>query len=172
MDQNLFIEPCCFRKQLSERLSLAQSHFFTNGDVTLSMFLDFFVGYCPGAAVSLSLVRIEAATLAALVLLLERKNPDGSPLVSSLTLVTTGQDRAAVSASLAAYRAEGRVFICEEKVAFRCLAVANEDASFVLHGSIGQSSVFSVQLLSLSTSRSAYNQVASLFALKQRHKQS
>jgi hypothetical protein len=167
---DLFVEPCCFRKQLTERMQRPLANFFTNGDVTLDMFLDFFVGLCPGATLSVALVRVESTTLDALVRLMEARSSDGSPLVSSLTLVTTGQDRAAVSAALGQYRAAGRACICEERIAFRCMAVANAERSFVLQGSIGQSSAFSVQMLTLSTEREVYEGVASLFALKQRHK--
>jgi hypothetical protein len=167
---DLFVEPCCFRKQLSERLDKPFCNFFTNGDVTLDMFLDFLVGLCPGAAVSLALVRVEQATLNTLVRLMERRNSDGSFLIHSLVLVSTGQDRAAVSAALAPFRTEGRAVVCEERVAFRCLAVANDSASFVLQGSIGQTSAFLVQMISMATDRSTYEGVASLFALKQRHK--
>jgi hypothetical protein len=167
---DLFVEPCCFRKQLTERLSQPFCNFFTNGDVTLDMFLDFFIGMCPGCAVSLSLVRIESATLAALSRLMERKTADGSPLIASLTLVTTGQERAAVANALGQYRTAGRAIFCEEKVAFRCLAVANSERSFVLHGSIGQGASFQVQMMALSSDRKVYNEVAALFALKERHK--
>jgi hypothetical protein len=169
---SLFIEPCCYRKQLGELVHSANvvHHFFTNGDVTLAMFLDYFVGITPGASVGLSLIRVEQSTLDMLSSLMKRTTEDGEPWIASLTLITTGQDRAAVSDALGAFRTSNRLTVCEEKVAFRCLTVANEDWSFVLHGSIGQSSAFSVQLLSLDQTEDSYRSVDRLFGVKRRHK--
>lgn len=167
----IILEPCCFRKQLNDFLSNGKSeytHIFTWGDFGLSEILDYFVGISPGCDVFLSLIRMESSTLSSIANLMERKDDHGTYLIHSLSLFTQGKERAEIAASLNKYRDDGRMFICEQKISFRCLAVSNGERHFVLNGSINQSPVYSMQMLSLTTSEQEYKETMRVFGYKKR----
>lgn len=167
----IILEPCCFRKQLDDFLSTEKpeyTHLFTWGDFGLPELLDYFIGISPGCDVFLSLIRIEPATLSSIANLMERKDNHGEHLIRSLSLFTQGKERAEIADALSKYRDAGRMFICESKISFRCLAVSNGKQHFILSGSINQSPVYSMQMLSLTTSEQEYKETMRVFGYQHR----
>lgn len=171
----MILEPCCFRKQLGSLLSSMEeeggaSHLFTWGDFGLPELLDYLAGTAPGCDVLLSLVHVESATLSAIASLMERKDNGGEFLVRSFTLVSQGGERKEIISALGGYRAGGRMTVCEEKVSFRCMAVGNGERHYVLGGSINQSPVFSMQMMTLTSSRKLYEEVVNMFGYQKKRK--
>lgn len=162
----IILEPCCLRKQLDDFLSYGKSeytHIFTWGDFGLPELLEYFIGISPGCDVFLSLIHMESSTLSSIVNLMERKDNHGTYLIRSLSLFTLGKERAEIVASLNKYQDVGRMFICESRISFRCLTVSDGERHFVLSGSINQSPVYSMQMLSLSTSEQEYKEIMRVF---------
>lgn len=169
----MIIEPCCYLKQMDELIAgnPVVAHFFTNGDLSLTEYLDYFTGRCPGCDVFLALVSVSEVTLSAIVRMLDHKQSDGTPWVRSFTLLSQGMERTLVHRFLSPYmNQESRVLVCEDKASFRCLAVGNDTSRYVLNGSINQLPVYAMQMFTLTSSREAYEQAMSVFSSKKRTK--
>lgn len=168
----MIVEPCCYRKQMDELVSgyPEVAHFFTNGDLSLPEFMDYLIGRCPGCDVFLSLVSVNECTLASVCRLLDRKLPDGSPLIRTFALLSQGKERDMVHTYLAPYCKGGRVCVCEDRESFRCLSVGNGASHFILNGSINQQPVYSMQMFTLTSSKVAYEQAMQIFGSKKRTK--
>lgn len=171
----MIIEPCCFRKQFDELLANIENngnvaHFFTNGDLSLPEFMDYFIGRSPGCDVFLSLIRVDACTLATIYKLMGKKDRNGNFLIKSFTLLSQGYDREAINNTLSKFRNSGRLLVCEDKESFRCLTVGNTNHNYILNGSINQSPVFSMQMFTITTSEELYEDTMKIFGVKKRIK--
>lgn len=171
----LILEPCCFRKQLDELLTKIErkseaAHFFTYGDFSLPELMDYFIGRSSGCDVFLSLVRVESPTIHAIDKLMKQKDKKGNFVIRSFTLLSQGKDKNDINNILSGYRSSGRMAICEDTESFRCLSVGNKEHNYVINGSINQVPVFSMQMFTLTTSFQLYEDVASIFNMKKRHK--
>lgn len=168
----MIVEPCCYIKQMDGMLApgAATAHFFTNGDIALPQFLDYFIGRSPQCEVFLSLVGVEGDTLLAIDRQMKRRDRDGNLSVRSFTLLSQGKERTEVCRVLAPYRTAGRMLICEDRESFRCLAVGNGKEYYVLNGSINQRPVFSMQMFTLTTTQALYQQAMEQFNVKKRMK--
>ena len=161
----MLLEPCCFNKQIADVIASPREveHLFTFGGVDLQKIMDYFVRHSPGCEVSLTLVQVADETIRTIAKLMEAKTNKGTdPLVRSFTLVSQGNQRKQIAEVLDKYRTEGRLIICEDNSAFRCLCVANEKHSFVLQGSIPQVDSYSTQMMTLTKSRKHYDHVMSV----------
>ena len=158
----MILEPCCYRKQLTELIgsNRINEHLFTFGDTDLQMLMDFFVSHTPECDVYLVLVQVEEETLQTISSLMEAKRTsNGKPMVKSFVLLHQGNNKKAVHEALDKFRKDGRLMICESDVSFRCLCVGNGTNHFVLQGAIPQKKNFAMQMFSLSMGNEQYENV-------------
>ena len=180
---NTVIEPCCYSKQLTHNLELAEkgggvSHFFSFSDWSTDELLPWFFGSVPGCEAVVSLVQIDFRTIYVLQHLMgrtyyDREAGETRPVVGRLTLITqpsrTDADaqRRELRAQLGKYIDEGRVVVCEDSVAFRCLAAGNGIRHLVLQGSINQSHMEPcTQMFTLTTTKGAWAQAMEMLRSK------
>lgn len=174
----MYIEPCCYDKQLTELLKEVEggcnvAHFFSNSDWDLTQLLPFFAVRTPGGEVTLCLVDVEQNTLDAIRKLMkrtyvDRETKENLPVVSHFTLITCGNNRREVLAHLQGIGE--RLTICEDNIGFRCLACGNSSRSFVVQGSINQRISSATQMYTLTTGRHLYNQAIDVLSSKGRVK--
>lgn len=174
--QHPIIEPCCFNRQLDELVNTIEgqgkaevAHFFTFGDLALPHFIDYFIRHAPGCEVFLALLTVTEQTVSHLARQLEKKH-NGEPLVNHLTLLTQGTERKRIAEALGTFIEQGRVTVCEDRTAFRCLAVRNTKHCFVLNGSINQANDYAMQMFTLTTGRKTGDTVMRIFATKEKVK--
>lgn len=172
----LILEPCCFNTQLDNIIQSIEgpgrtgvAHFFTFGDVCFAHYLDYFIRQAPGGEVFLALLAVTDDSVSRMAGQLEKKRGH-DPLVSHLTLLTQGADRKKLDLGLGTFIRQGRVTVCEDRIAFRCLAVVNKERSFVLNGSINQTADYAMQMFTLTTGRKAGESVMQIFSSKERTK--
>ena len=76
MSQELFIEPCCYQRQLSQIIAGLEdagsgrtaATFFSSGDWDLSTLLTFMAGQVPESVITLALCTVDQKTLCACLL--------------------------------------------------------------------------------------------------------
>lgn len=175
----MYIEPCCYEKQLTELLTQIEkksnaAHFFSNSDWDLTQLLPFFALRAPGCELTLCLVNIEQNTLDALRKLMNRMVFDHGVgetirLVSRLTLITQGNQRAETLSHLKGFG--DRVVVCEDNIGFRCLAVGNGQRHFVVQGSLNQRVLTgATQMFTLTTGAALYDSALKVLGSKSRVK--
>lgn len=174
----MYIEPCCYNKQLTELLDRIEgkinaAHFFSNSDWDLTQLLPFFAHRTPGGNVTVCLVYVEKHVLDAIRKLLcstyvDVKTKETKYTISQLTLITQGDNRSDVLAYLSGF--EDRVIVCEDNIGFRCIACSNGQRSFVIQGSINQRILTSTQMYTITTGSYLYNQAMEVLASKRRVK--
>lgn len=175
----MYIEPCCYEKQLTELLAAIEgkgnvAHFFSNSDWDLNALLPFFVYKIPGCDVTLCLVNVEQNVLDTVRKLLVRvvTNPETKQpmnLVNHFTLITQGNNRKEILDYLKGV-SEDRLSVCEDNIGFRCLTCANDQHQYVVNGSLNQRILSSTQLFTMTTGKKLYNEVQEVLASKQRVK--
>lgn len=175
----MYIEPCCYEKQLTELLAAIEdkrntAHFFSNSDWDLTQLLPFLAARTPGGELTLCLVNVENQTLDTLRKLLVRLVVDTETkqsihLLSHLTLITQGNQRKEVLAYLRGFG--DRLTVCEDNIGFRCLACSNGRRSFVVQGSLNQRTLSgATQMFTLTTGHKLYNEAMEVLASKARVK--
>lgn len=174
----MYIEPCCYDKQLTGLLKEVEggrnvAHFFSNSDWDLTQLLPFFAARTPGGEVTLCLVDVEQNTLDAIRKLMKRTyinsdTKDSLPVVSHFTLITCGNNRREVLAHLQGVG--DRLSICEDNIGFRCLACGNGSRSFVIQGSLNQRTLSATQMFTITTGEQLYNEAMEVLASKARVK--
>lgn len=174
----MYIEPCCYEKQLTGLLTEIEggrnvAHFFSNSDWDLTQLLPFFAGRTPGGDVTLCLVDVEQNTLDAIRKLMKRTYIDSDtkeslPVVSNFTLITCGNNRHEVLAHLQGIG--DRLTICEDNIGFRCLACGNARRSFVVQGSLNQRNLSATQMFTITTGEPLYREAMEVLASKTRVK--
>lgn len=170
----MILEPCCFRKQMSEWIDgkTAAEHFITFGDTDLQMLMDFLVHHAPECEVYLVQVQVEPETCRTINKLMEAKvNGTEVPLVKSFVLLHQGQRRKEVNEALEKHRKSGRLLICEHNAAFRCLCVGNQKHHFVLQGSIPQVQNYAMQMFTATKDEENYKHVMGILNYPKKKKQ-
>ena len=175
----MYIEPCCYEKQLSELLMGIEgksdvAHFFSNSDWDLNDLLPYFVNKVPGCELTLCLVNVEQNVLETLRKLLARMIPNPETrqamnLISHLTLITQGNNRKEVLDYLKNVSDE-RLSVCEDNIGFRCMTCTDGKRHFVLQGSLNQRILSSTQLFTLTTGSKLYKEVQGVLDSKHRVK--
>ena len=156
----LFIEPCCYDRQLSEIVASLDSEsvprsvatFFTSGDLSLDTLISYFVHITPSCEVILSLPTLDAKTLYKLDHLLTKDDGTGRRLIRHLDLITTptADNFKLITDHLGRHPAE-RFTATADQVAFRCLLLQNDHRQFLLTGSMNQHARYAKQLYTLTT---------------------
>lgn len=174
----MYIEPCCYEKQLTELLTEIKgdrevAHFFSNSDWDLTQLMPFFAARTPGGDVTLCLVDVEQNTLDAIRKLMKRTYIDVGtkeelPLVSRFTLITQGNNRREVLAHLQGIG--DRLIVCEDNIGFRCLACGNGHHTFVIQGSLNQRLLSATQMFTITTGLRQYRETMEVLASKARVK--
>lgn len=174
----MYIEPCCYEKQLTELLSTIEgrqnaAHFFSNSDWDLTQLLPFLAARTPGGELTLCLVNVEQNTLDALRKLMNRMVFDNEVgetvhLLSRVNLITQGNQRKEVLAYLRGFG--DRLTVCEDNIGFRCLACSNGRRSFVVQGSLNQRQSTATQMFTLTTGTKLYNETMEVLGAKARVK--
>lgn len=167
MQTDLFIEPCCYDRQLTaiiEELEYKEcgrttATFFSSGDWDLSMLLVYLAARVPCCELTLCLVQAEAKTLYAIDRLMKMKSKhDSAPLVSHVTLITSisQENDKLVHDHLSAWGSD-RLTYAQGRIGFRCLTLCNGRRWFVLHGSPNQHAYYCKQLYTISTDKQTYD---------------
>lgn len=175
----MYIEPCCYNKQLTELLDKIEgrvnaAHFFSNSDWDLTQLLPFFAHRTPGGNVTVCLVYIEKNVLNVIRKLMcstyvDIKTKETKYTVSQLTLITQGDNRRDILSYLSGFGE--RIVVCEDNIGFRCIACSNGDRNFVVQGSINQRTSTATQMYTITTSNYLYNQAMSVLGSKRRVKE-
>jgi hypothetical protein len=174
----MYIEPCCYDKQLTELLKKIEgkgnvAHFFSNSDWDLTQLLPFLAYRTPGGEVTICLVYVENNVLDAIRRVLRATYVDTATketknYVSHLTLITQGENRSGVLAHLKGFK--DRLSVCEDNIGFRCVTCSNGERSFVVQGSINQRVSSATQMYTITTGSYLYNQTMEVLASKRRVK--
>lgn len=169
----MILEPCCYHKQLNELINgnAVTEHLFTFGDTDLQMLMDTLVHHAPGCDVYLVMIQVAPETIRTIAKLMEVRNASTDQwLVNSFVLLSQGHQRKEIAEALGKYREGGRLIVCEDIVAFRCLCVGNGARHFVLQGSIPQTVGYAMQMMTLTQSREHYDQVMRILNYKKKKK--
>lgn len=163
---DLFIEPCCYERQLSEIVNSIDGEvtsrdtatFFSSGDWDLSTLISYFVRITPSCDIILALPVLDAKTLYTLERLLSAKSPSGQSIVNHIDLITTptADNFKLVKDHLGRYSSE-RLIVAADQIAFRCLAVHNDHRQFLITGSMNQQTRYAKQLYTITTHPDTYN---------------
>ena len=168
----MFLEPCCFNKQLTSLIesNSEAEHLFTFGDTHLPMLMDFLVRHAPGCEVYLTLPQVNQEAIHTIAKLMDESR-DGNYLIRSMVLLSQGNQRKEIAEALGRYREEGRLIVCEDSVSFRCLCVGNGKLHFVLQGSIPLSQGYAMQMMTLTKTQTHYEQVMRILNYRKQAKQ-
>ena len=173
------IEPCCYNKQLNEIIDRIEggvgvSHFYSFSDWDASALLPFLANHVPGADITICMPEARKTALDAIKQILnatyaDSKTKETRPLVTSLALITQGENREMVYNILGG--CDERLVICEDHIGFRAIFLNNGTRYFVLQGSINQEKTDATQMYTLTTSKALYSEAISLIDAKRRVKQ-
>lgn len=163
---DLFIEPCCYERQLSEIVNMLEDEgssrdtatFFSSGDWDLSTLISYFARITPSCDIILALPVLEAKTLYTLDRLLSAKSPSGQSVVNHIDLITTptANNFKLINDHLGRYSSE-RLIVAADQIAFRCLAVHNYLRQFLITGSMNQQTRYAKQFYTLTANYDTYN---------------
>ena len=166
MIQELFIEPCCYQRQLSQIIATLEdacsghtaATFFSSGDWDLSTLLTFMAGQVPESVITLALCTVDQKTLCAIDRLLATYRDNGNPLVNHFTLITctAKQPLKTIRDNLSSW-GDDRMTVVQDNTHIRCLTLRNTLRQFVITGSMNQYTHYAKQLYTISTDRPTYN---------------
>lgn len=157
---SLFIEPCCYDRQLSQIVASLESEsvprsvatFFTSGDLPLDTLISYFVHITPSCEVILCLPTVDAKTLYTLDHLLSKHDGTGRRLIRHLDLITTPTvDNFKLITDHLGHHLSERFAVTDDQIAFRCLLLQNDHRQFLLTGSMNQHARYAKQLYTLTT---------------------
>lgn len=165
MSQELFIEPCCYQRQLSQIIAELEDEdanrtmatFFSSGDWDLSTLLTFMAGQVPESEITLALYTVDQKTLCAIDRLLATKRENGTPLVLHFTLITctVKQTLKTIRDNLSCW-GDDRITIVQDNTNIRCLTLRNTLRQFVITGSMNQYTHYAKQLYTISADLLTY----------------
>ena len=185
---NIVIEPCCYPKQLTRNLEMAEkgtgvSHFFSYSDWSTDELVPWLFSSVPGCEAVMCMVHLDPRTVYMLsdvmkrTYVSDRESGVTSYTVAHLTIIVQGGResspaiRRELRAQLGRYMDEGRVSVCEDNIGFRCLAAGNGKRHVVIQGSVNQVRMEPCcQMYTMTTSREAYNQAMTMLSSKSRTK--
>lgn len=177
------IEPCCYSKQLEGLIdrcaeTKGAGHFFSYSDWTLADLLGTLAKYCGGGELCLAMVRADLPLIEAVRRTLTAKY-GGKDAVGKMTLVTqppvsggTVNLREEIRLQLGSFVREGRLVLCEDNIGFRCVLLRSREHSLVIQGSLNTERSGAMQMFTLTASPEECDNVAEMFAVKERTKKS
>ena len=170
----MFLEPCCYHKHLEQAVRAALHGqlvpLVSFGDVTVMHLLDYLLRKASGSTALLVLPRLRPALIQCLEILMDEKLPSGKWLIGELTLISCGCEHTQVVNRLGRFRNDGRLTICEDKVATRVLALSNGEFSFTVTGPLNQDVEYQLHIWQLSASQEVYNGFSELFSFQKKRK--
>lgn len=165
MPQELFIEPCCYQRQLSqiideledENTQRTTATFFSAGDWDLSTLLTFMAGQVPESDITLALYTVDQKTLCTIDRLLATYRENGNPFVNRFTLITctVKQPLKTIRDNLSRW-GDDRLTIVQDNTHIRCLTLRNTMRQFVISGSMNQYPHYAKQLYTISADPLTY----------------
>lgn len=166
MSQELFIEPCCYQRQLSQIIAGLESiysyrhsdTFFSSGDWDLSTLLTFMAWQVPESVITLALHTVDQKTLCAIDSLLATYRTNGKLLVKHFTLITctAKQHLKPIRDNLDRW-GEDRLTIVQDNTEIRCLTLCNVQSHFVITGSMNQYTRYAKQMYTISADLHTYD---------------
>lgn len=165
MSQELFIEPCCYQRQLSQIIACLEdacsgrtaATFFSSGDWDLSTLLTFMAGQVPESDITLALYTVDQKTLCAIDRLLATYRENGNPLVNRFTLITctVKQPLKTIRDNLDRW-GDDRLTVVQDSTHIRCLTLRNTTRQFVISGSMNQYPHYAKQMYTISADLTTY----------------
>lgn len=165
MSQELFIEPCCYQRQLSQIISELESiythrhaaTFFSSGDWDLSTLLTFMAWQVPDSVITLALHTVDQKTLCTIDSLLASYRANGTQLVKHFTLITctVKQPLNTIRDNLDRWGAD-RLTVVQDNTEIRCLTLCNVQSQFVITGSMNQYNRYAKQMYTISADLMTY----------------
>ena len=165
MPQELFIEPCCYQRQLSQIIAELEdvntprtaATFFSSGDWDLSTLLTFMAGQVPESVITLALCTVDQKTLCAIDRLLATYRENGKPLVNHFTLITctVKQPIKTIRDNLDRW-GDNRLTVVQDSTHIRCLTLRNTTRQFVITGSMNQYPRYAKQMYTISADLMTY----------------
>lgn len=176
------IEPCCYRKQLSEIIEKIEgaanvAHLYSFGDWDITSLLPFLAGKVPSADITVCMVRINRNTLSVVRELMGRtlfdlKSNREEYLVRRMTLIFNTpslKDRELIYSILG--DCDERLVICEDTIGFRAIMLSNDSRYIVVQGSINQEKTEQTIMLTMTTGEQLYHNAISIINGKRKIKQ-
>ena len=166
MIQELFIEPCCYQRQLSQIIATLEdacsghtaATFFSSGDWDLSTLLKFMAWQVPDCVITLALCTVDQKTLCAIDHLLTAYRDNGSPLVNHFTLITcTAKQRLKTIRDNLDRWGDDRLTVVQDNTEIRCLTLRNTQRQFVITGSMNQYPRYAKQMYTISADLMTYS---------------
>ena len=165
MSQELFIEPCCYQRQLSQIIAGLEdagsgrtaATFFSSGDWDLSTLLTFMANQVPESVITLALCTVDQKTLCAIDRLLATYRENGNPLVNRFTLITctVKQPLKTIRDNLDRW-GDDRLTVVQDNTEIRCLTLRNTQRQFVITGSMNQYTRYAKQMYTISADPLTY----------------
>lgn len=165
MSQELFIEPCCYQRQLSQIIADLEDEdtnrttatFFSSGDWDLSTLLTFMAGQVPESEITLALYTVDQKTLCAIDRLLATYRDNGKPLIKHFTLITctVKQHLKPIRDNLISW-GDDRLTVVQYNTEIRCLTLRNTQRQFVITGSMNQYPRYAKQMYTISADLLTY----------------
>ena len=166
MSQELFIEPCCYQRQLSQIIDELEDEdtnrttatFFSSGDWDLSTMLTFMAGQVPESDITLALYTVDTKTLCTIDRLLATNRENDTPLVLHFTLITctAKQPLKTIRDNLSRW-GDDRITIVQDNTNIRCLTLRNTLRQFVITGSMNQYNRYAKQMYTISADLMTYS---------------
>lgn len=166
MSQELFIEPCCYQRQLSQIIAELEDEdtnrttatFFSSGDWDLSTLLTFMAWQVPDSVITLALHTVDTKTLCAIDSLLASYRANGNLLVKHFTLITctVKQPLNTIRDNLDRWGAD-RLTVVQDNTEIRCLTLYNVQSQFVITGSMNQYNRYAKQMYTISSDLMTYS---------------
>ena len=166
MSQELFIEPCCYQRQLSQIIAELEgvfalrraATFFSAGDLDLSTLLNFMACQVYESVITLALYTVDQKTLCAIDRLLATYRENGKPLINHFTLITctAKQPLKPIRDNLISW-GDDRLTVVQDNTEIRCLTVRNTQRQFVITGSMNQYPRYAKQMYTISADLMTYS---------------
>ena len=166
MSEELFIEPCCYQRQLSQIIAALEdagggrtaATFFSSGDWDLSTLLTFMAWEVPDSVITLALHTVDQKTLCAIDSLLAACRANGNLLVKHFTLITctVKQPLNTIRDNLDRWGAD-RLTVVQDNTEIRCLTLCNVQSQFVITGSMNQYNRYAKQMYTISADLTTYS---------------
>lgn len=168
---DLFIEPCCYERQLYEIVNTLEgtsrdtATFFSSGDWDLSTLISYFVRITMSCDIILALPVLDAKTLYTIDRLLSAKSLSGQTIVNHIDLITTptANNFKLITDHLGHHSCE-RLNVAADQIAFRCLAVHDDRRQYLITGSMNQQTRYAKHLYTITVNKQTYNDT--LYILK------
>lgn len=168
---DLFIEPCCYHRQLSQIIAELEDEstrrtaatFFSSGDWDLSTLLLFMAGQVPECRITLALYTVDQKTLYTIDRLLDTYRANGTPLVIHFTLITCtkAQPLKIIRDNLVRW-GDDRLTVVQDSTQIRCLTLCNMLRQFVITGSMNQYTLYAKQIYTITADHYTYDATQSV----------